>query len=1014
MKFPLFAACLIAGSTWSFANADQTAAINPKTAAKPFTSQQPNGSTVVYTSKTGAPILKNSADPRVQARLEAERVAQKLAAMGGQPNQLVQGGGHGRRTPTGSGGSLPLIGGDDCSSAAPIAGTGTFPFDTSGATTSAQQQGCGGGCDSDVWFSWTAPTTGVATASLCGGTSMDSVLAIWSGSGCGASPLGCDDDGYCSGVFTVQSTVLFPVTAGSSYMIQIGGFFQSIGPGSFTLSVALPPANDNCTSPTTIVGTGSFPFDNSAASTGTQGQNESLCLAYGSTTVANDVWFTWTAPASGCTIIDNCGDAVDAKVAVYQGSGCPVTGTALACNDDSCGLQSKISFNATAGTTYTIQFGTYPFTFGGAGNFNITQVGAGIGNDNCSNPTVIAGTGVFPFDNSAATTGCEGQNEAACAAQYGQFTVDNDVWFTWTAPTTGFAVWDDCGLTGIDTKVAAYQGAGCPVAGTALACIDDSCPGFQSTLVWPVTAGTTYTIQVGNFPGATGGIGSFSLNVVLPPTNDDCTGSIALGPVGPYPFALLGASTGATGQNEPLCNFYGMTAVENDIWYTWTAPSTGRASLSLCAGSSFDSKVAVYAGSGCPTAGSAIACNDDACGLTSEMCFDVTGGSTYTIQVGTFPGAGNTFVGSFDINLGPALPPCTLDDGTTENLLTWTNGGDMVWLNRFGTPGGSTVLNSVSVIWGSAMFPGNNPASNGQFATDIFVWQDGVSQDGDPSDATLLLTIPTTVTVWDTDTYVNFPIAPLSISGVFFVGCHQDNYGLSGMGPTQFVAPMDTNCPSSNVAWFFGNNSGYGTSPTNYGSPGSNVQPPVTFDSIGFPCQVTVRAGCSSGPATYLCDPGSGGTLACPCANPAVGTGKGCDNSSATGGASITGAGTNSLSTPTVAFTSAGEKPTATSILLQGTASNPAGQVFGQGVRCATGVLKRLYVKAASGGSILAPNFGAGDISIPARSASVGDPISAGQSRWYLVYYRDPIVLGGCSVLSTFNATNTAQVLWQP
>jgi hypothetical protein len=396
------------------------------------------------------------------------------------------------------------------------------------------------------------------------------------------------------------------------------------------------------------------------------------------------------------------------------------------------------------------------------------------------------------------------------------------------------------------------------------------------------------------------------------------------------------------------------------------------------------------------------------------MCFDVTGGSTYTIQVGTFPGAGNTWTGSFDINIGPSLPACTWDDGTTENLLTWGNGGDMVWLNRFGSVGGNSVLNSVSVMWGSAMFPAYNPASNGQFATDIFIWQDGATQDGDPSDATLLLTIPTTVTVWDADTYVNFPIAPLSISGIFFVGCHQDNYGLSGAGPTQFVAPMDSNCPAAGVAWFFGNNSGYGTSPTNYGNPGSNVQPPFTFDSIGLPCQVCVRAGCASGPATYLCDPNSGGTIACPCANPAVGSGKGCDNSSATGGASITGAGSNSLANPTVAFTSAGEKPTATSILLQGTAVNPAGQVFGQGVRCTTGVLKRLYVKTASGGSILAPNFGAGDLPIPSRSAALGDPISAGQSRWYMVYYRDPIVLGGCNALSTFNATNTAAVLWQP
>jgi len=39
-----------------------------------------------------------------------------------------------------------------------------------------------------------------------------------------------------------------------------------------------------------------------------------------------------------------------------------------------------------------------------------------------------------------------------------------------------------------------------------------------------------------------------------------------------------------------------------------------------------------------------------------------------------------------------------------------------------------------------------------------------------------------------------------------------------------------------------------------------------------------------------------------------------------------------------------------------------------------------------------------------------GNPISAGQSRWYLVFYRDPIVLGGCPASSTFNATQTGQV----
>jgi hypothetical protein len=66
------------------------------------------------------------------------------------------------------------------------------------------------------------------------------------------------------------------------------------------------------------------------------------------------------------------------------------------------------------------------------------------------------------------------------------------------------------------------------------------------------------------------------------------------------------------------------------------------------------------------------------------------------------------------------------------------------------------------------------------------------------------------------------------------------------------------------------------------------------------------------------------------------------------------------------------------------------------------------------GGSITAPSYGAGDLQVSARSAALGDTILAGQSRWYLVYYRDPIVLGGCPASSTFNATQTGRVTWSP
>ncbi len=163
---------------------------------------------------------------------------------------------------------------------------------------------------------------------------------------------------------------------------------------------------------------------------------------------------------------------------------------------------------------------------------------------------------------------------------------------------------------------------------------------------------------------------------------------------------------------------------------------------------------------------------------------------------------------------------------------------------------------------------------------------------------------------------------------------------------------------------------------------------------------------------TSVCDAGLAGVIACPCSNPPVGPGRGCDNSSSTGGAILSASGVAYLSMDTLVFTTNAEKPTATSIVMQGNALEVNGLVFGQGIRCAAGALKRLYAKTAVGGSITAPDFGAGDPTVSARSAMLGDAIQAGQSRWYLVYYRDPIVLGGCPAASTFNATQTGRVVW--
>jgi hypothetical protein len=69
--------------------------------------------------------------------------------------------------------------------------------------------------------------------------------------------------------------------------------------------------------------------------------------------------------------------------------------------------------------------------------------------------------------------------------------------------------------------------------------------------------------------------------------------------------------------------------------------------------------------------------------------------------------------------------------------------------------------------------------------------------------------------------------------------------------------------------------------------------------------------------------------------------------------------------------------------------------------------LKRLYTKNAASGMVTAPL--AGDPAISQRSATLGDTIPAGATRYYYVYYRDPAPF--CTS-ATFNVTSSVSVVW--
>ncbi|HEV8114288.1 MAG TPA: PQQ-dependent sugar dehydrogenase [Planctomycetota bacterium] len=155
--------------------------------------------------------------------------------------------------------------------------------------------------------------------------------------------------------------------------------------------------------------------------------------------------------------------------------------------------------------------------------------------------------------------------------------------------------------------------------------------------------------------------------------------------------------------------------------------------------------------------------------------------------------------------------------------------------------------------------------------------------------------------------------------------------------------------------------------------------------------------------------PGDGTAGACPCGNNGA-TGHGCQNSASTGGALLTHIGKAELSHDTLALTCVGELPSALSICLQGDVEI-APHNFGDGLRCAGGVMKRLYVKHAVGGVVVMP--AAGDRAISARSATLGSPILPGTIRVYQVYYRDPSgTFCPNPPGATFNASGGLRARW--
>jgi hypothetical protein len=109
----------------------------------------------------------------------------------------------------------------------------------------------------DVWYDWTAPATGLATFSTCGGSDAntpDTGLVVYNGCDCPVSDgdvLGCNDFVFLSvdgtPCFAGAEVPVVPVVAGNCYKVRLAGSLGETPAGNLTITehVCLADCNSN-------------------------------------------------------------------------------------------------------------------------------------------------------------------------------------------------------------------------------------------------------------------------------------------------------------------------------------------------------------------------------------------------------------------------------------------------------------------------------------------------------------------------------------------------------------------------------------------------------------------------------------------------------------------------------------------------------------------------------------------------------------------------------------------------
>ena len=380
---------------------------------------------------------------------------------------------------------------------ASLSATGT----TVGFTGQAGEPLHGGvsGVPNSAWWTWIAPESGTVTIDTFG-SDFDTVLAAYTGSSLATlSEVASSDDAG-----SLQSEITFSAVAGTTYQIAVDGFGDAVGAIDLNLDLSANLfTNDSFITRTVLSGAEASATGSSVGFTGEAGEPDHGGVAG----TLNSAWWSWTAADSGTVTVDTFGSDFDTVLAVYTGDSL-TTLSEVASNDDTATVQSEVTFNAVAGTTYQIAVDGFGDA-AGAIDLNLSLVA---NNDSFANRTALTGASVSATGTNLGFTG--EVNEPDHGGASGEL---NSAWWTWIAPDSGEVTLDTFG-SDFDTTLAVYGGDSLDRL-EKLAANDDAGMLLQSQVTFSAVAGTAYQIAVDGFDTATGSI-SLNLdldNTVTPP-----------------------------------------------------------------------------------------------------------------------------------------------------------------------------------------------------------------------------------------------------------------------------------------------------------------------------------------------------------------------------------------------------------------------------------------------------------------------------------------------------------------